>query len=110
MQELILGGARSGKSALAERLAQESGLGVTYIATAEAGDAEMADRIAHHQARRPADWQLVEAPISLANALTEHARDERCVIVDCLTLWLMRCASRPSVQLYSSCCRNYRDG
>jgi adenosylcobinamide kinase/adenosylcobinamide-phosphate guanylyltransferase len=61
---------------------------VTYIATAEAGDGEMAVRIAHHQARRPEAWQLVEAPLSLASALEEHATADRCLIVDCLTLWL----------------------
>jgi adenosylcobinamide kinase/adenosylcobinamide-phosphate guanylyltransferase len=60
MIELILGGARSGKSALAERRAEESGLAVTYIATGRAGDAEMARRIAHHQSRRPPHWALVE--------------------------------------------------
>lgn len=88
MRELILGGARSGKSALAEQRAGESGLGVTYIATAEAGDGEMSERIAHHQARRPAVWQLVEEPVHLARALAEHAAPDRCIIVDCLTLWL----------------------
>lgn len=63
MLELILGGARSGKSRLAERLALESGLAVSYIATAQSGDDEMAARIAHHRARRPADWELVEEPL-----------------------------------------------
>lgn len=88
MIELILGGARSGKSALAEQRAIESGLSVTYIATAEAGDGEMAERIAHHQRRRPADWLLVEEPLHLARVLSEQASPERCLIVDCLTLWL----------------------
>ncbi len=88
MRELILGGARSGKSALAEQRAMESGLKVTYIATAEAGDSEMAERIAHHRHRRPTDWQLVEEPLRLARVLTEWASPERCLIVDCLTLWL----------------------
>ena len=88
MKELILGGARSGKSALAERLAGESGLDVVYIATATAGDAEMADRIRHHQARRPGHWKLVEAPMQLAEALRVADGPERCIIVDCLTLWL----------------------
>lgn len=88
MAELILGGARSGKSALAERRAAESGWPVTYVATAQALDAEMAARIVHHQARRPADWQLVEAPLHLADALRRHAHDGRVVAVDCLTLWL----------------------
>jgi adenosylcobinamide kinase/adenosylcobinamide-phosphate guanylyltransferase len=88
MRTLILGGARSGKSALAERLAGDSGREVVYIATAQAGDAEMAARIAHHRARRPQQWLCVEEPMHLADVLREHARDERCILVDCLTLWL----------------------
>ena len=88
MLELILGGARSGKSRLAERLALESGLAVTYVATAQAGDGEMGARIAHHQARRPADWALLEEPIQLMQALSDHAAENRCLLVDCLTLWL----------------------
>jgi len=101
MRELILGGARSGKSALAEQYAEQSGLAVTYIATAEAGDAEMAARIAHHQARRPEAWRLVEAPLSLARTLAEHAADDRCLIVDCLTLWLSNLlASEPMDEVH----------
>ena len=88
MAELILGGARSGKSALAEGRARESGLRVIYLATAEARDEEMARRIAHHRARRPADWGLVEAPLYLAAALSRHAAADACLLVDCLTLWL----------------------
>jgi len=88
MIELILGGARSGKSALAERRAAESGLAVTYIATAQAGDAEMARRIAHHRSRRPPHWTVVEEPLHLAAALVHQAAVDRCLLVDCLTLWL----------------------
>lgn len=88
MIELVLGGARSGKSAYAERQARESGLAVVYVATAEAGDEEMAARIAHHRARRPAGWRTVEAPLELAEALSREAAQDRCLIVDCLTLWL----------------------
>ena len=88
MKELILGGARSGKSAFAQRQALASGFAVTYLATAEAGDAEMATRIAHHRAERPADWGLVEEPLALAAALRAHATPDRCLLVDCLTLWL----------------------
>lgn len=88
MRTLILGGARSGKSALAERLAIDSGREVVYIATAQAGDAEMAARIAHHRARRPQQWLCVEEPLRLADVLRDHARDDRCILVDCLTLWL----------------------
>lgn len=88
MKQLILGGSRSGKSSLAEQLASESGLAVTYVATATAGDGEMAARIAQHQARRPAHWNIVEEPLRLALALQQHAAPERCLLVDCLTLWL----------------------
>lgn len=88
MQTLILGGARSGKSALAERLARAGGCEVVYVATAEAGDAEMRSRIAHHRARRPAAWRCVEEPLALAGVLDAHARAGRCLLVDCLTLWL----------------------
>ena len=88
MAELILGGARSGKSALAESRARESGLRVIYLATAEARDEEMTRRIEHHRARRPAEWGLVEAPLYLAAALSRHAAADACLLVDCLTLWL----------------------
>jgi adenosylcobinamide kinase/adenosylcobinamide-phosphate guanylyltransferase len=88
MKEIILGGSRSGKSSLAEQRASESGLAVTYLATATAGDAEMAARIAQHQARRPVNWRIVEEPLRLAHALQQHAAPERCLLVDCLTLWL----------------------
>jgi adenosylcobinamide kinase/adenosylcobinamide-phosphate guanylyltransferase len=88
MIELILGGARSGKSALAEQRAADSGLAVTYIATAQAGDEEMARRIAHHQSRRAPHWALVEEPLHLAAALSAHAAPDRCLLVECLTLWL----------------------
>lgn len=89
---LIFGGARSGKSALAERLARESGKEVTYVATAlatsQAADAEMAARIAHHRERRPAEWQTVEEATALASTLRRLCAPERLVLVDCLTLWL----------------------
>ncbi|HJU38623.1 MAG TPA: bifunctional adenosylcobinamide kinase/adenosylcobinamide-phosphate guanylyltransferase [Tahibacter sp.] len=87
MRTLITGGARSGKSALAERLAAMSH-DVVYVATATAGDAEMAERIAHHRARRPAAWALVEEPVALAGTLARVAAPQRYVLVDCLTLWL----------------------
>jgi adenosylcobinamide kinase/adenosylcobinamide-phosphate guanylyltransferase len=88
MVELIIGGARSGKSALAEQRARQSGLAVTYVATATAGDAEMARRIGHHRARRPPDWNCIEAPLRLAEAMERQAAVDRCLVVDCLTLWL----------------------
>jgi adenosylcobinamide kinase / adenosylcobinamide-phosphate guanylyltransferase len=85
---LILGGVRSGKSRLAERLAQESGLAVTYVATARAGDTEMHQRIVEHQRRRPSDWRLIEEPLALASVIAREAAPERCLLVECLTLWL----------------------
>ena len=88
MKELILGGARSGKSTFAQRRATASGLDVVYLATAQAGDAEMAERIARHRTERPGDWGLVEEPLALAAALQTHAAPHRCLLVDCLTLWL----------------------
>lgn len=88
MLELILGGARSGKSRFAERLAADSGLAVTYIATSQPLDGEMTERIAHHRERRPAHWTLVEEPLQLVRVLREQAAANRCLLVDCLTLWL----------------------
>ncbi|NHN37250.1 bifunctional adenosylcobinamide kinase/adenosylcobinamide-phosphate guanylyltransferase [Pseudomaricurvus alcaniphilus] len=92
--ELILGGARSGKSRLAEERARASGQQLVYIATATAGDAEMATRIHHHQARRGPEWQLLEAPLQLAATLLAEQREDRCLLVDCLTLWLSNCLHR----------------
>lgn len=88
MRTLILGGARSGKSALAEHWAAGSGLDVVYIATAERRDAEMDARVDAHRTRRPAHWGCVEEPLALATALRDHAAPDRCVLIDCLTLWL----------------------
>lgn len=88
MAELILGGARSGKSRLAERQAADSGLAVVYIATSQPLDGEMSARVAHHRARRPDHWSLVEEPVELARVLREHASAGTCLLVDCLTLWL----------------------
>jgi adenosylcobinamide kinase / adenosylcobinamide-phosphate guanylyltransferase len=88
MLRLILGGARSGKSRLAERLAEATTHPVTYIATSEPKDAELDARVKLHQARRPPQWSLVEEPLALAHALRTHAAPNRCLLVDCLTLWL----------------------
>jgi adenosylcobinamide kinase/adenosylcobinamide-phosphate guanylyltransferase len=88
MHELILGGARSGKSRLAEQLAHHSELAVTYVATSQPLDAEMEARIQHHRERRPAGWGLVEEPLALAQVLREQAGTDKCLLVDCLTLWL----------------------
>ena len=91
---LVLGGARSGKSAHAERLAESQPGACVYLATAEAGDEEMAQRIALHQARRGGRWRTVEEPLALTQALAENARADGCVLVDCLTLWLANLMSR----------------
>ena len=85
---LLLGGARSGKSGLAERIARESGKDVVYVATSYAGDAEMSARIEHHRARRPPEWKTVEEPTALAATLRILCAPDRIVLVDCLTLWL----------------------
>jgi adenosylcobinamide kinase/adenosylcobinamide-phosphate guanylyltransferase len=83
---LVLGGARSGKSRYAESLIARHPPPWLYVATAEAGDAEMAARIAAHKARRGGGWTTIEAPRDLAETLAEHASMP--VLVDCLTLWL----------------------
>lgn len=88
MKELILGGARSGKSAFAGRRAETSGLAVTCVVTARPGDEEMAARIRHHREQRPAHWEVVEEPVALAGALKMLDSPGRCLLVDCLTLWL----------------------
>lgn len=98
MKQLILGGVRSGKSRLAEKLALASGREVVYIATARMGDEGMARRVAEHRRYRPADWLTVEEPLALADALWHHATAERCLLVDCLTLWLTQllCETSPA--------------
>jgi len=88
---LILGGARSGKSAFAEKLALASGQPVTYIATAQVYDTEFGARVDQHKTRRPAHWTTVEQSFNLAEALQTHAKTDTCIIVDCLTLWLAQC-------------------
>ena len=85
---LVLGGARSGKSAFAEALVLGSGLDPAYIATATALDEEMRARVARHRERRGPAWALVEEPLELDRALAGTARAGRAVLVDCLTLWL----------------------
>ncbi len=88
---LVLGGARSGKSRHAEALVEATARRAVYLATAEAGDAEMAERIDRHRARRAAAgvaWDTVEEPLDLAPRLAGLARPEQPILVDCLTLWL----------------------
>jgi adenosylcobinamide kinase/adenosylcobinamide-phosphate guanylyltransferase len=85
---LVLGGARSGKSVLAEKLVLETGLEPVYVATAEVLDEEMTARVAAHRGRRGAAWRLVEEPVALAEAIGRESATTRAVLVDCLTLWL----------------------
>ncbi len=94
VHELILGGARSGKSKMAEERALDSGLDLVYVATATAGDSEMAERIRHHRQRRGSQWSVVEEPVSLADVLRRHQDKTRCILVDCLTLWLNNCLQK----------------
>lgn len=91
MKELILGGARSGKSAYAERQALATGKTPVYIATGWADDPEMAQRIERHQLQRGDRWLLVEEPLHLAQALLAVDGESCAVVVDCLTLWLSNC-------------------
>jgi adenosylcobinamide kinase/adenosylcobinamide-phosphate guanylyltransferase len=90
---VLIGGARSGKSRLAIRLAGEQGGAVVFIATGEAGDEEMADRIARHRAERPAGWQTIEEPVMLGEALAAAPADA-CIVVDCLSLWVANLIER----------------
>jgi adenosylcobinamide kinase / adenosylcobinamide-phosphate guanylyltransferase len=85
---LVTGGARSGKSAWADQRARESGRQVLYVATATAGDDEMAARIAAHQAQRPSHWRTIEEPEHLLHAIQANATPGDAVVVDCLTLWV----------------------
>ncbi|PZU09520.1 bifunctional adenosylcobinamide kinase/adenosylcobinamide-phosphate guanylyltransferase [Sphingomonas sp.] len=85
---LVLGGARSGKSGLAQRLAEVGGGDLVFLATAEAYDDEMRERIARHRADRDARWRTVEAPRDLVAAIAREDGEGRTLLVDCLTLWL----------------------
>ena len=88
MLTLILGGARSGKSDLALRLASSRGHDVLFLATMQAGDEEMRSRIEAHRAQRPSHWRTIEEPRDVVDALRREARPADFVIVDCLTLWV----------------------
>ena len=83
----VLGGARSGKSRYAQDRAEAAGGVPVFVATAQAYDAEMAERIAHHQADRDARWMTVDAPLDLPDAITAHRGAGRVLLIDCLTLW-----------------------
>jgi adenosylcobinamide kinase/adenosylcobinamide-phosphate guanylyltransferase len=85
---LVLGGARSGKSAHAETLAAASGKEVMYLATAQAGDGEMAARIARHRRQRNQAWTTLEEPLALGAAIEQWSAPQRLLLVDCLTIWL----------------------
>lgn len=84
----ITGGARSGKSRLAEARAREFGSPLCYLATGQAGDGEMAERIARHQARRGSEWQTLEEPLRLLEAIRGHDGYFAVMLLDCVTLWL----------------------
>jgi adenosylcobinamide kinase / adenosylcobinamide-phosphate guanylyltransferase len=85
---LVLGGARSGKSAFAERLAASSRKAVAFIATATAGDDEMRARIARHRASRPGEWHTLEEPLDLAEVVQQAYKIADVLLLDCVTLWL----------------------
>lgn len=85
---LILGGARSGKSRLAQQMAERHCGRLCFIATAEAIDPEMASRIARHQSDRGQRWHTVEAPVALAEAIARAGDGNGAILVDCLTVWL----------------------
>ncbi|MCW1383730.1 bifunctional adenosylcobinamide kinase/adenosylcobinamide-phosphate guanylyltransferase [Novosphingobium sp. KCTC 2891] len=85
---LVLGGARSGKSRYAQKRIEACGARLAYIATAEARDDEMVDRIAQHRRDRGPRWQTIEAPLDLPRAIETASRDADALLVDCLTLWL----------------------
>jgi adenosylcobinamide kinase/adenosylcobinamide-phosphate guanylyltransferase len=88
LRTLVLGGARSGKSAYAEQCLNATGKEVVYIATGQGNDPEMALRIQHHQQRRPSNWRLIEEPLALGQSLLTWCTPGRVVLIDCLTLWL----------------------
>ncbi len=85
---LVLGGARSGKSAFAEKLVDESGLAKCYLATGQVFDAEMKRRVGTHQSRRGSEWQLCEEPVEIGAVLSDVCNVKKAVLVDCLTLWV----------------------
>ena len=94
---LVLGGARSGKSCYAECVVERAAAYGTYCATAESGDAEMAQRIAAHRARRGSFWRTIEEPLALASVIAAEAAPARPLLIDCVTLWLsnLMLAERP---------------
>jgi adenosylcobinamide kinase / adenosylcobinamide-phosphate guanylyltransferase len=95
---LITGGARSGKSRYAEQRARELGPRRLYIATAEAKDQEMCQRIDEHKRRRGNDWVTIEEPLQLAETLLAQRAQTDCALVDCLTLWISNLLLRYDVR------------
>lgn len=91
---LVLGGTRSGKSSFAEGLAFDSGLSRCYLATAEAFDSEMEQRISRHQQDRGPGWTTIEEPVDLTKTLKNHSNGTTVILVDCLTLWLSNLMGR----------------
>ena len=85
---LVLGGARSGKSAHAERMVAARGERLIYVATAQAFDDEMRERIGVHRARRDERWTTIDAPVDLPGALRHNSQAGAPILVDCLTLWV----------------------
>ncbi|HKE01685.1 MAG TPA: bifunctional adenosylcobinamide kinase/adenosylcobinamide-phosphate guanylyltransferase [Planctomycetota bacterium] len=100
---VLLGGARSGKSTLAVELATREGAPVTFLATGEAGDDEMAARIAEHRASRPSEWTTVEEPVALRAAI-EAAPAGGTLVVDCLSLWVANVLDRGGVEDEARAC------
>lgn len=85
---LVLGGARSGKSAYAEKLAAQTMQKVVYVATAKVRDKAIEERVTLHQQSRPSEWLTVECPLDLGAVLQEHASKGNTILVDCLTMWV----------------------
>lgn len=106
--DLVLGGARSGKSLFAENLVLKTGLKATYIATAQAFDEEMQTRISLHQKRRSDFWRIVECPIELCSAIENYNDQKNIILIDCLTLWLSNLMLGDyNVEIYFDCLLKY---
>jgi len=98
---LITGGARSGKSSYAERIAAESKQDVVYIASANTFDEEMQDRVQRHINQRPKHWKTIEEPILLADKIKEYSRVENVILVDCLTMWVTNLLMKDDEALFA---------
>ena len=109
MMQLILGGARSGKSRLAEETAKNLIRPVIYIATAQAHDTEMQDRIMHHRKQRPPEWRVIEEPIYLADCLQQHDQVGQVFLIDCLTLWMSNLLIQTESEMQRQQCQKLLD-